>query len=85
MRPAPWAFASFPPATAISTPPQRQLVQLFREARGKKLAEPVWQRQGRFFDAQRPAIEPEGFDTAEEVLRHRSHHLVRAAKAMKST
>lgn len=62
-----------------------QLVQLFREARGKKLAEPVWQRQGRFFDAQRPAIEPEGFDTAEEVLRHRRHHLVRVAKAMKST
>ncbi|WP_270728974.1 GSCFA domain-containing protein [Shimia sp. Alg240-R146] len=53
-----------------------QMLQLAREAFG--VAEPVdrvWQRDGRFFDAQRPNVEPGGFETAEQVLRARSGHL----------
>ncbi len=62
-----------------------QLEQLLREARGAlKPADPVWERDGRFFDAQRPSMEPGGFATPDEVLRHRRHHLGRIAKAMKA-
>lgn len=63
-----------------------QLLQLFREARGVlEPAEPVWENNGRFYDAQRPAMEPDGFDSPEDVLRHRRHHLKQVAKAMKGS
>ena len=54
----------------------RQLLQLWREAIGRITpAVPVWQRDGRHFDAQRPGLEPNGFDTAADVLAHRALHL----------
>jgi hypothetical protein len=59
----------------------RQLRQLLREALyGKYPNERVWERRGRFFDAQRPNVEPGGLDSAEEVLRHREFHLSRVRK-----
>ena len=38
-------------------------------------ADPVWERKGRFHDAQRPGVEPEGLDSPESVLAHRARHL----------
>ncbi|WP_165585401.1 GSCFA domain-containing protein [Roseococcus sp. SYP-B2431] len=56
----------------------RQLLQLVREARGKfKPAEWIWEKDGRFFDALRPSVEPEGLRSAEEVVAHREIHLGR--------
>ncbi len=62
----------------------RQLDQLLAEAHGEATpALPVWTRDGRFHDAQRPAIEPDGFDSEAQALAHRAGHLrcVRAAAA----
>lgn len=56
----------------------RQLAELLEEAFGKR--EPsqlVWERSGRFFDALRPSIEPDGFAAASDVLLHREQHLAR--------
>ena len=54
----------------------RQLRQLIDEAFGRTVPEhPVWERDGRFFDAQRPNVEPEGFDSPEDVLEARAAHL----------
>lgn len=54
----------------------RHLLQLSKEAFG--LWEPVnwiWERNGRFFDALRPGIEPNGHASREEVIEHRIYHL----------
>jgi hypothetical protein len=54
----------------------RQLQQLFYEALGKFVpADMVWEKDGRFFDAMRPGVEPEGLDSPEEVMAHRKEHL----------
>jgi hypothetical protein len=53
-----------------------QLLQLFKEALG--LCQPqsaVWEKDGRFWDALRPAVEPQGLGSSEEVLFHRQAHL----------
>ncbi|MBV7265082.1 GSCFA domain-containing protein [Erythrobacter ani] len=56
----------------------RQLIQLFDEAFGERIpAERVWEKQGRYFDALRPGIEPVGQDTAEAVLMLRERHLAK--------
>jgi hypothetical protein len=56
----------------------RQLVQLFRESFGyKDPAEKIWERGGRFFDAQRPGIDPVGLDSREDVVLMREDHLRR--------
>lgn len=56
----------------------RQLAQIFDEAEGRFTpALPVWRRGDRFFDAQRPGVEPDGLASEEEVLRHRASHLAR--------
>lgn len=56
----------------------RQLAQLFDEAEGRLTpALPVWRKGDRFFDAQRPGIEPDGLASEDEVLRHRASHLAR--------
>ncbi|MEM1298882.1 MAG: GSCFA domain-containing protein [Pseudomonadota bacterium] len=56
----------------------RQLLQLAREALdGFTPADPVWQRKKRFFDAQRPGVDPTGMDSAEEVMFVRAAHLDR--------
>ncbi len=54
----------------------RQLLQLAREAFGDfKPADAIWERDGRYFDALRPSVEPHGFSTGEEVLANRRSHL----------
>lgn len=54
----------------------RQFLQLVKEARGREPApDIVWERDGRYFDALRPAVEPNGLDSADEVLAHRRAHL----------
>ncbi len=60
----------------------RQLLQLVSEAVGTFTpAEVVWERDGRYFDALRPGVEPEGLDSPEEVLAHRREHLERVRLA----
>ncbi len=59
-----------------------QLLQLGREAFSEvDPANPVWEKDGRFFDAMRPAVEPDGFAKSEHVKRHRRHHLARVREA----
>ena len=54
----------------------RQLLQLVREAEGSYTpADPVWAKDGRHFDAQRPSVEPDGLDSPEAVQAHRAGHL----------
>lgn len=56
----------------------RQLLQLARDARAGFVDEAdVWTRDGRYYDALRPNIEPEGFESLEEVLALRRDHLAR--------
>lgn len=56
----------------------RQLVQLFDEAFGRRNPqESVWQRDGRFFDALRPSVDPVGQASAEQVLMLRQAHLAK--------
>ncbi|WP_122465128.1 GSCFA domain-containing protein [Brevundimonas lutea] len=54
----------------------RQLIQLFEECFGRRSpADGVWERNGRFFDALRPSVDPVGQDSAETVARLRERHL----------
>ncbi len=60
----------------------RQLMQLFRECRGRaEIALPVWEKDGRFFDSQRPSVEPDGLDSPELVHEHREKHLLAVRRA----
>lgn len=60
----------------------RQLAQLYQECRGRvEIAEPVWEKNGRFYDSQRPSVEPEGLDSPELVLEHRARHLKAVRRA----
>ena len=62
-----------------------QLAQLYEEANGRLTpADPVWEKAGRFYDAQRPGLDPGGLDSPEQVLRHRAHHLTRVKAAFDS-
>lgn len=64
----------------------RQLAQLLAEARGDfSPADPVWEKNGRYFDSQRPSVEPDGLESLDEVLRHRQHHLNQVATAIRRT
>lgn len=61
----------------------RQLVQLLDEAEGRFTpVAPVWEKNGRFYDALRPSVEPEGLESPDEVMEHRKHHLAAVLKAM---
>ena len=64
----------------------RQLRQLIEEAYGRHTpAEPVWERDGRYFDALRPSVEPVGLGSPDEVLAHRARHLVAVREMLEST
>jgi hypothetical protein len=55
----------------------RQLLQLAQEALSGSVREDVvWRRGDRWFDALRPAVEPEGLASAAHVERQRAEHLV---------
>jgi hypothetical protein len=54
----------------------RQLLQLAQEAYGVRIPEDiVWERDGRYFDALRPSVEPFGHESPEEVIAHRRVHM----------
>lgn len=56
----------------------RHLWQLWQEADGSLTpADPVWERDGRFFDTQRPGVEPDGLPSPNSVALHRQRHLAR--------
>lgn len=56
----------------------RQLLQLAQDARsGAVDAANVWEKAGRYYDALRPNVEPEGLGSVEEVLEHRREHLAK--------
>jgi len=58
----------------------RQFRQLVAHALdGETAPSPVWQRDGRYFDALRPTVEPEGVDHPDDVRHARLEHL-RAVK-----
>lgn len=54
----------------------KQLLQLTQEVAGERKPEDyIWKRNGKYFDALRPAVEPEGHDTEQEVIDHRDFHI----------
>lgn len=54
----------------------RQALQLFQRAFGQfQPQDDVWERDGRFVDAFRPRIEPQGFDSPEAVRAEAARHL----------
>lgn len=59
----------------------RQLIQLFDEAFGnRKPLESVWEKDGRFFDALRPSVDPVGQINPETVVTLRALHLAAVRK-----
>lgn len=62
----------------------RQLLQLVKEVSGThEPGEVVWEANGKYFDALRPAVEPEGLESPDEVREHRTHHLARVEQMLK--
>ncbi|WP_238364961.1 GSCFA domain-containing protein [Mesobacterium pallidum] len=54
----------------------RQLVQMFERAQGtRKPPETCWEQDGRFYDPFRPAIQPNGFASREELDQDVAWHL----------
>lgn len=54
----------------------RQLLQLHKEAYGDFTpSQPVWERDGRFYDSLRPGVEPAGLESDKLVVQHRSSHI----------
>jgi hypothetical protein len=59
----------------------RQLLELFREAMAENPPPAiVWEKDGRFYDALRPGVEPRGLSCPEEVVEHRRIHLAAARR-----
>ena len=62
----------------------RQLLQLAQEVLGQRSPQNfIWQKDNRFFDALRTAVEPNGFDTSNEVIAHRQPHISRVKELFK--
>jgi len=56
----------------------RQLLQLAQDARsGTVDAANVWEKDGRYYDALRPNVEPDGLESVDEVLALRREHLAK--------
>jgi hypothetical protein len=63
----------------------RQLLQLAQEVAGEWTPQNfIWEKNGKFYDALRPAVEPEGLDSLEEVAELRQYHLSRVKKLFES-
>lgn len=63
----------------------RQLLQLAQEALGER--EPsnwIWTKDGRYYDALRPSVEPDGLTTPESVREHREQHIAAVRRMVKS-
>jgi len=62
-----------------------QLLQLAQEAYGN--FEPfdiAWEKDGKYFDALRPAVEPDGLTAVNELYTHRKYHLSRVRKMLQT-
>jgi len=54
----------------------RQLLQLLQESQGERLPKDIiWSKEGRFFDALRPSVTPNGHANSDEILLSRKYHL----------
>lgn len=63
----------------------RQLIQLAREALGQfSPADAVWEKEGRFYDALRPSVEPKGLRSAAHVALQRKQHLAKVLEVMQA-
>ncbi|MDO6578822.1 GSCFA domain-containing protein [Alteromonas stellipolaris] len=63
----------------------RQLLQLFEEAFGLWTPSSiVWEKSGRYFDAMRPSVEPDGHVSPEVVTKHRKNHLANVKTMFKT-
>ena len=63
----------------------RQLLQLAQEVAGEWSPQNyIWEKNGKFFDALRPAVEPEGLDSPEEVAEHRQYHVLRVKELVEN-
>ena len=63
----------------------RQLLQLAQEVAGKSKPQNfIWEKEGKYYDALRPAVEPEGLESAEEVIIHRKFHISRVRELFES-
>ena len=62
----------------------KQLMQLALEVAGYRQPQGwIWEKHGKYYDALRPSIEPEGLDSIDEVIEHRRHHISRVKKLFK--
>lgn len=62
-----------------------QLRQLIERAYKRfSPAEPAWTKGTRFYDPFRPNIEPEGYESEAEMLKHRDYHLGKVAALFRS-
>ena len=60
----------------------KQFRQLVEEMDGAQPALPAWEKDGRFWDAQRPGVEPGGLASEAMVAEMRAQHLAALAKAL---
>jgi len=64
----------------------RRLLQLLQEATGTFQPQDwIWEHKGRFYDALRPSVEPEGLASADEVRTHRERHLRACLRMIRKT
>ena len=62
----------------------RQLMQLAQEVAGEWSPQNyIWEKDGRFFDALRPAVEPQGLSSLNDVQCHRHFHVSRVKELFK--
>lgn len=61
----------------------RQLLQLARDAESGAVDErDVWEKDGRYYDALRPNVEPDGLESVAEALALRRQHLARVKELL---
>jgi len=64
----------------------RQLRQLIDDAIAERIREDaIWQKGEAHCDALRPGVEPEGFDSADELIAHRLYHLRKVREMVAET
>ena len=63
-----------------------QLRQLVKDAIGGAVhKDAIWEKDGRYYDALRPTVEPDGLSSPDEVIVHRKMHLMRVKELFQKT